>query len=213
MKGQAERETEVEQRLCDVPRTLLSDPVGLRRADGCYVRHATETLSRFGLELISWLAPLLVMRLKDTHELLLQARPCWWSRKAHETQKEWRGERSMHGFCDTIVNVDAAFFLIFWIFVPSASGEQASSNSASIRICFLSALVISAWGPCVFCTVKCSSKEQGHLIKNVSWCCSAVSGLQDFDWLPALLQDSPRLLHIPSLWLSWATQCCSTHIT
>lgn len=24
--------TEVEQRLCDVPRTLLSDPVGLRRA-------------------------------------------------------------------------------------------------------------------------------------------------------------------------------------
>ncbi len=27
-----ERGTEVEQRLCDVPRTLLSDPVGLRRA-------------------------------------------------------------------------------------------------------------------------------------------------------------------------------------
>lgn len=26
------RETEVEQRLCDVPRTLLSDPVGPRRA-------------------------------------------------------------------------------------------------------------------------------------------------------------------------------------
>lgn len=55
MKGQVERkrETEVEQRLCDVPRTLLSDPVGLRRVDGCYVRHATETLSWFGLELIS----------------------------------------------------------------------------------------------------------------------------------------------------------------
>lgn len=50
MKGQAgrKRETEVEQRLCDVPRTLLSDPVSLRRANGCYVQHATQTLSWFG---------------------------------------------------------------------------------------------------------------------------------------------------------------------
>lgn len=30
--GAKGRRTEVEQRLCDVPRTLLSDPVGLRRA-------------------------------------------------------------------------------------------------------------------------------------------------------------------------------------
>lgn len=30
--GAKGRGTEVEQRLCDVPRTLLSDPVGLRRA-------------------------------------------------------------------------------------------------------------------------------------------------------------------------------------
>lgn len=53
--GERERErgTEVVQRLCDVPRTLLSDPGGLRKVDGCCVRRATETLSWFVLELIS----------------------------------------------------------------------------------------------------------------------------------------------------------------
>lgn len=50
---QGESETEVEQRLCDVRRTLLSDPAGLRRADGCYVRCAIQTLWWFGLKLIS----------------------------------------------------------------------------------------------------------------------------------------------------------------
>lgn len=40
-------ETEVEQRLCDVPRTLFSDPVSLGTVDGCCVRRATQTLSWF----------------------------------------------------------------------------------------------------------------------------------------------------------------------
>lgn len=48
--------------------------------------YVTETLLWFNLELISWLAPLLVLQLKDTHELLLQARPCWWSKRLHEMQ-------------------------------------------------------------------------------------------------------------------------------
>lgn len=60
-RGRGRGETGVEQHLCDVPRTLLSDPRNLRRANECCVQHATETLSWLGLELICWLAPLLVM--------------------------------------------------------------------------------------------------------------------------------------------------------
>lgn len=97
----------------------------------------------------------------------------------HRVGMRERGE-SMHGFCetpDTVVIVDETFFFfIFWISVPRASGEQASDNWASIfhiGFSFLSVLVISVRECGVSCTVKCSSKEQAHLIKNVSWCCNA----------------------------------------
>ena len=119
---------------------------------------------------------MLVMRLKDTHELLLQARPCWWSSKVHETQSGTEregGVESMHEFCetpDTVVCVDENSFSSL-ISVRCASGEQAWDISASaFHIClsFLSVLVMSVRECGVSCTVKCSSKEQPHLIKNVS---------------------------------------------
>ena len=53
---------------------------------------------------------------------------------------------------------------------PCASGEQASKNSANVfHICIIFLCKSSVRE----CCVSSSSKEQTHLIRNVSWCCSA----------------------------------------
>lgn len=123
-------ETEVEQHLCDVPRTVLSDPRNLRRVNECCVQHATQTLSWFALELICWLAPLLVMWPGDLSCCSSKWNLVGGPVKVPETKVG--GGRSLHEWYeipDTAVSDAENSFLFEYI---CTSGRNTFSNSASM---------------------------------------------------------------------------------
>lgn len=120
---------------------------------------------------------LLVMRLKDTHDVLLQAKPWWWSRRVYGTQREDDVGRRNSKTSDTIhgtmggflLSSFAYFYLMHVVNRPARIQPTVFHRSHGSPFFFKYLLKANR----VSSTTKCSSKEHAQLINHISWFCHA----------------------------------------